>query len=173
MAGAFVVGSQLVSTRAAEANPPSDNGIDSPGYLKAYVDDRIPVALWLGRFARPDDLASVGGAGVVPYYSGLRAFDCYGLVDQTIAHDAGMTVSNRPGHQKWVADWYVFRRRPTIITHRYCLRERCTLNAPYWRANGYEWVTATIPGLSPPPYYSFLKRIDRSFGPFPEDTHAP
>ena len=37
----------------------------------------------------------------------------------------------------------------------------------YWRRNGYEWVTAIIPGLTPPPYYSFLKRRDQAFGPFP------
>jgi hypothetical protein len=72
--------------RDRQAGPTAD-WIDSPGYLKHYADERVPIGLWLGRHARPDDLASVGGAGVIPYYSGLRAFDCYGLVDETIAHD--------------------------------------------------------------------------------------
>jgi arabinofuranosyltransferase len=168
---AFIAGSWRVSTRAAAGDPPSDNGIDSPGYLKRYVDERVPIALWLGQHARSDDLASVGGAGVIPYYSGLRSFDCFGLVDQTIAHDKGMTVSNRPGHQKWIAHWYLFQRRPTLITHEYCLGP-CAKDPGFWRANGYEWVTATIPG-APAPQYSFLKRIDRAFGPFPPNSTSP
>jgi arabinofuranosyltransferase len=165
IAAAFVAGSWRVSRRAVEVS--SDRGIDSPGYLKRYVEERIPVGLWLRQHARPEQLASVGGAGVIPYYSEMRSFDCFGLVDQTIAHDPSMTVSDRPGHQKWVADWYLFQRQPDIITHRYCLGSRCTDDAAFWRAYGYEWVTATIPGLKPAPLYSFLKRADRSFGPFP------
>jgi arabinofuranosyltransferase len=151
----------------------SDQGIDSPGYLKQYVQDRIPVGIWLGQHARAGQLASVGGAGVIPYYSRLRAFDTFGLVDETIAHDPGMTRSTRPGHQKWVADWYLFQRRPTLITHVYGLRERKRDDEAHWLSHGYEWVTATIPGLSPPPYYSFLKRVDQAFGPFPARLPPP
>jgi hypothetical protein len=107
---------------------------------------------------------------VIPYYSGLRAFDTFGLVDQTIAHDPAMTVGLRPGHQKWVSNRYLFSRRPTNITHVYGLNERGGHDADFWRSNGYEWVTASIPGLPPPSLYSFLKRIDKSFGPFPAST---
>jgi hypothetical protein len=165
-AAAFVAGSWKVSRKAVQDG--SDSGIDSPGYLKRYVQERMPVGMWLAQYARPDQLASVGGAGVIPYYSGMRAFDCFGLVDKTIAHDPSMTVSNRPGHQKWVADWYLFERQPDIITHKYCLGYRCADDETFWKAYGYEWVTATIPGLRPGPYYSFLKRVDRDFGPFPK-----
>ncbi len=160
-----------VGRQAAEGIPPSDNGIDSPGYLKDYADERVAVGLWFKKYARPDDLMTVGGAGVIPYYSEIPAFDCYGLVDETIAHDKTMVSGHsRPGHQKWVADWYVWKRRPTLITHKYCF---CTMNegVDYYAQNGYEWVTATIPGLRPPGVYSFLKRIDRAFGPFP--AHQP
>ena len=78
-----------------------------------------------------------------------------------------MTRSSRPGHQKWVADWYLFQRKPTIITHIYGLHERKRDDEAHWLRNGYEWVTATIPGLGPPSFYSFLKRVDQPFGPFP------
>ena len=147
----------------------SDRGIDSPRYLKHYVQERVPIGIWLGQQARPGQLASVGGAGVIPYYSRLRSFDTFGLVDETIAHDPGMTRSGstRPGHQKWVADWYLFARKPTLITHIYGLHERKRDHEAFWLSHGYEWVTATIPGLSPPPWYSFLKRVDQAFGPFP------
>ena len=92
---AFVAGSLQVSRKAAAGG--SDQGIDSPGYLKHYVEERVPIGLWMARHVRPEHLASVGGAGVIPYYSGIRAFDCFGLVDQTIAHDPAMTVRPAAG----------------------------------------------------------------------------
>jgi arabinofuranosyltransferase len=164
-AAAFAAGSLSVSMKATLIS--SDRGIDSPGYLKHYVEERLPVGVWLGQQARPGQLASVGGAGVIPYYSRLRSFDTFGLVDETIAHDPGMTRSSRPGHQKWVADWYLFQRRPTIVTHVYGLHERKRDDEAWWLSHGYEWVVATIRGLGPPPYYSFLTRVDQPFGPFP------
>ncbi len=168
-AAAFVAGSLKVSRAAVAIG--SEQGIDSPGYLKHYVEERIPIGVWMAEHARPEHLASVGGAGVIPYYSGMRSFDTYGLVDETIAHDPKMTTSHkRPGHQKWVSHEYLWKRRPTIITHEYCLHERCKKAEAFWQANGYEWVTATIPGLSPPPLYTFLKRIDTDWGPFPART---
>ena len=174
-AAAFVAGSVQVSRKAAAGGSDwaGGSGIDSPGYLKHYVDERVPIALWMAPHVRPQHLASVGGAGVIPYYSGIRSFDCFGLVDETIAHDPAMTISNRPGHQKWVSHGYLFARRPTIITHRYCINDpRCLQpEEAFFRSNGYELVTATIPGLPPPSLYSFFKRIDRSFGPFP--AHEP
>jgi hypothetical protein len=179
-AAAFAAGSLSVSMKAAhgwyvdDRLIRSDQGIDSPAYLKHYVDERIPVGIWLGQHARPGQLASVGGAGVIPYYSRLRSFDTYGLVDETIAHDPAMKGnSDRPGHQKWVADWYLFQRKPTLITHVYGIHERKRENEAFWLRNGYEWVTATIPGLSPPPFYSFLKRVDQPFGPFPVRPPPP
>lgn len=145
----------------------ADRGIDSPGYLKEYAEQRIPIGRWFARFANPDDLMTVGGAGVIPYYAGIAAYDVFGLVDERIAHDARMTVGNRPGHEKWGSDDYMVSRRPTLITHVYRLHERHQEPDPYWNARGYEWVAAEIPGLAAPPYYSFLKRMDRAFGPFP------
>jgi hypothetical protein len=170
---ALVVGFGLVehrvSRRAADGTPATDNGIDSPGYLKQYVDDRVWVGVWMRHFAKKDDLMTVGGAGVIPYYSGIRGFDCYGLVDETIAHDKGMTASNRPGHQKWVADWYVLKRQPTLITHHYCF---CNDPQADWRPHGYEWVVARIPQRPSPPIYGFWKKADRAFGPFPPRSAA-
>lgn len=107
---------------------------------------------------------AVGGAGVIPYYSGIRSYDVYGLVDSVIAHDPGATVGVRPGHQKW-GEGHLLAQRPTLIMFRYCLHAPCDQEQTF-RPAGYEWVRATIPGLDPP-YYSFLKRIDRAFGPFP------
>jgi hypothetical protein len=162
----FALGSAHTS-RVALTFVGADNGIDMPVYLKTYAEERIPVGQWLGLHKHPGDLMTVGGAGVIPYYSEIPAYDIFGLVDATIAHDPRMTASNRPGHQKWGSDEYMLSRKPTLITHRYCLGGSCPVDNG-WTPPGYEWVRATtsLPGQKPS-YYSFLKRRDRAFGPFP------
>jgi hypothetical protein len=164
LAAGFLAGSARV-TRTALTFVGADNGIDTPAYLRKYVEDRIPIGQWFGRHGRPDDLMAVGGAGVIPYYSGIPAYDVFGLVDAAIAHDPRMTVSNRPGHQKWGSDAYMLSRSPTLITHKYCLHGPCG-DERAWTPAGYEWVRAALPGPAPT-YYSFLKRRDRAFGPWP------
>ena len=153
------------TTRTALAFVGAENGIDSPTYLKKYAEERIPVGIWLGQNGRPDDLMTVGGAGVIPYYSEIPAYDVFGLVDTTIAHDPRMTVGSRPGHQKWGSDAYMLSRRPTLITHHYCLGRTCQVENGAAQP-GFEWVRAEFPGQAPY-YYSFQKRRDRAFGPFP------
>jgi hypothetical protein len=88
----FVAGSAQTS-RQALTYVGADNGIDMPVYLKTYAEERIPVGQWLGKHKQPDDLMTVGGAGVIPYYSEIPAYDIFGLVDATIAHDPRMTAS--------------------------------------------------------------------------------
>lgn len=162
----FVVGS-VHTTREALTFVGADNGIDTPAYLKKYAEERIPVGQWLAQYRQPDMLMTVGGAGVIPYYSEIPAFDVFGLVDATIAHDPRMTASNRPGHQKWGSDDYMLSRKPALVTHHYCLGRHCAVENGYTPA-GYEWVRATTTaGDGTSSFYSFLKRRDRPFGPFP------
>jgi hypothetical protein len=171
VAAGFLVGSAH-TTLQARSYVGADNGIDTPAYLKKYAEERIPVGQWLARYRQPDDLMTVGGAGVIPYYSEIPAYDVFGLVDATIAHDPRMTTSNRPGHEKWGSDDYMLSRKPTLITHHYCLGRHCGVDNGAAPA-GYEWVRATTTapdGTSS--FYSFLKRRDRAFGPFPA-TSAP
>jgi arabinofuranosyltransferase len=162
----FATGS-VHTSREALTFVGADNGIDMPAYLKRYAEERIPIGQWLGQHRRPDDFATFGGAGVIPYYSEIPGFDVFGLVDATIAHDPRMTVSNRPGHQKWGSDGYMLSRRPTLITHHYCIGPSCPVDNG-GTPPGYQWVraTTTSPG-GEKSYYSFLKRRDRAFGPFP------
>jgi arabinofuranosyltransferase len=159
----FVTGSVKVD-RIATTVQGADNGIDTPAFLKQYALERIPIGIWLGQYGRPDDLMTVGGAGVIPYYSRIAAFDVFGLVDEHIAHDPRMTVGDRAGHLKWGTDAYMLSRHPTLITHYYCLGGPCRYEQAPWP--GFEWVHITPPGLQPL-YYSFMKRRDRAFGPFP------
>jgi len=166
VAAGFLVGS-VHTSRQAMTFVGADNGIDMPAYLKTYAEERIPVGQWLRQYRGDADLMTVGGAGVIPYYSEIPAYDVFGLVDARIAHDPHMTVSSRPGHQKWGSDDYMLSRKPTLITHHYCLGGGCAVNNG-WTPAGYEWVRATTsPPGQKPSYYSFLKRRDRAFGPFP------
>ncbi|HEX2569075.1 MAG TPA: hypothetical protein VH877_05895 [Polyangia bacterium] len=148
----------------------SDNGIDTPGYLRWYTRDRALIGQWFGRYAQPDDYAAVGGAGAQVYYSRMRSLDCFGLSDEYIAHQVP-AASDRPGHQKYAPLEYQLSRRPTIITSNYYRigpSPRCCpplSDEAAWRARGYHYVSVQIPGLSSP-WYTFLKRMDRTLGPF-------
>jgi hypothetical protein len=162
----FVIGSAH-TTQQARTFVGADHGIDTPAYLKKYAEERIPVGQWLAQYRQPGLLMTVGGAGVIPYYSEIPAYDVFGLVDATIAHDPRMTASNRPGHQKWGSDDYMLSRKPTLITHHYCLGRHCGVENGYTPA-GYQWVrAATTAADGTSSYYSFLKRRDHAFGPFP------
>lgn len=148
----------------------SDNGIDTPGYLRWYTADRAAIGKWFGRYAQPDDYAAVGGAGAQVYYSRMKSLDCFGLSDEYIAHHVP-PVSNRPGHQKYAPLEYQIARRPTIITSNYYNIGQAPLvreDAAEWRQRGYHYVSVQIPGLSSP-WYTFLKRLDRTIGPLPAD----
>ncbi len=83
------------------------------GYTKIYSEgmQRTSVALgqWLAENARPGDWVALGDAGALPYYSGLRAIDLYGLMNPAIARlpgpalysegiDTGAILARRPDY---------------------------------------------------------------------------
>mgnify|MGYP006870798545 CR=1 FL=1 len=149
----------------------ADQGIDTPGYLRYYTNDRAAIGKWLGQNVKPDDYQVVGGAGAQVYYAGIPALDSFGLSDAYVAHKVP-PVSTRPGHQKFAPLDYVLSRHPTILTYNVYR----ILDAPYqpspgevamWRSYGFHYVSVQIAGLSKP-WYSFLKRLDRSLGPLPK-----
>lgn len=147
---------------------PSDRGIDTPGYLKWYTNDRAAIGKWFAQYARPDDYAAVGGAGAQVYYSGIRSLDCFGLSDEYIAHKLPPR-SSRPGHEKYATDDYILSKHPTIITsgnYRILNTPYVGADAQYWMQKGYHYVSVRVAGLSSP-VYSFLLRNDRSLGPLP------
>lgn len=151
----------------------ADHGIDTPGYLRHYTLDRAAIGKWLGQHVQPDDYQVVGGAGAQVYYAGIRALDSFGLSDEYVAHKVP-AVSSRPGHQKFAPLDYVLSRKPTILTYNvyrigHAPYRPSPQEAAEWRARGFHYVSVQVPGLSAP-WYSFLKRIDRSLGPLPPDT---
>lgn len=169
---AFHVAHAVAVDRAAlVVAGPSDRGIDRPGWLRWYTEDRAAIGRWFARYARPDDYAAVGGAGAQVYFSTMRSLDCYGLSDEHIAHDVPANNS-RPGHQKYAPVDYILSKHPTIITsNNYRIQDTPYVgaDAAFWHRQGYHYVTVDVPGLSSPKY-SFLLRDDRSLGPLPAMT---
>jgi arabinofuranosyltransferase len=167
--GALLAADLRVVPEALRIDATIDRGIiDPPGYLRYYTEDRAAIGRWFGRHARPDDYMVVGGAGAQVYWSGIRSLDAFGLSDEYIAHRVA-PVSSRPGHQKYAPLEYQLARHPTIITSSYYNIGGAPLvrpDAAEWRARGYHYVSVQIPGLSAP-WYTFLKRMDRSLGPLP------
>jgi arabinofuranosyltransferase len=150
----------------------ADRGIDTPGFLRHYTEDRAAIGKWLGQHVQPDDFQVVGGAGAQVYYAGIRALDSFGLADAYVAHNVP-PVSVRPGHQKFAPVDYILSRKPTIITYNIYRIDSAPYTPSYteaatWRARGFHFVSVRIPGLSRP-YYSFLKRLDRRLGPLPPE----
>jgi hypothetical protein len=147
--------------------PKADFGIDRPGYLKVYSDDRGLLGKALAPSVTPDDFAFVGGVGVEPYYARMRAMDCFGLVSTEVAHT--VPPSNpRPGHQKWSPASLVLKYAPTFIMHCYDLHRDpsryglCGEAGEFERA-GYRPATMYVPGLKERgEYYTFLVRCDRA-----------
>jgi len=65
-------------------------------------------------FAGDDVILATTAAGVLPYYSGLRTLDMYGLCDKHIAH-SGKVVSDRPGHQRMPSFDYLKRYGANLV----------------------------------------------------------
>jgi hypothetical protein len=150
--------------------PVADNGIDRPGYLKLYAEDRAAIGKVLAPLIRPDELSWVGGVGVQPYYGRMRAYDVFGLVSRQVAHDVPPT-NPRPGHQKWAPTAMVLATHPTFIFYVYALHgdpAHFAYNSPgeasVFHAHGYEDCTLHVPGLREHgEYYTFLKLKTRDF----------
>lgn len=157
--------SQVLVTRAALARV-ADNGIDRPGYLKMYAEDRALIGKALDPRLGPDDFSIVGGVGVQPYYGHMRAIDVFGLVSDDIAHNEPPT-NPRPGHQKWARPERLLKYNPTFIfscydLHREPTRFQLCGEAPWFEQHGYVPVTMHVPGLvERGEYYTFLRRKDR------------
>lgn len=170
LAAAVVVGfavSQVFVTRAALVRV-ADNGIDRPGYLKMYAEDREKIGKALDPLLSPDDFSVVGGVGVQPYYGHMRAIDVFGLVSDDIAHNEPPTTP-RPGHQKWARPERILKYNPTFIfscydLHREPTKYRLCGESSWFEQHGYVPVTLHVPGLvERGEYYTFLRRKDRAW----------
>lgn len=69
----------------------------------------------LADHSRPGETIVVGALGAEGYYSGLDAYDQYGLVTPSVAHMAAPDTLGSPGHDKEVPLWFFVEERPTYL----------------------------------------------------------
>lgn len=129
------------------------DGIDSIAYLRKFADDRVIIGRWMRDNFPADTYVAVGGAGALPYASGFRALDSFGLSDAYIAHHV-RPAGDRPGHQKVAPLSYLLRRMPDLI----CFPQLAAL-----RDHGYRSICMKPPGLDAP--YCCLERAGRGLEP--------
>ncbi len=83
-------------------------------YTKIYAEgmQRTSVALgrWLGENAQPGEWVALGDAGALPYYSGLRAIDLYGLMNPAIARLPGPAL-----YSEGIDTGAILARRPEYV----------------------------------------------------------
>jgi hypothetical protein len=83
--------------------------------MRDQIDCWIELGNWFGENAEPGEMIALGAAGAIPYYSGLRTIDYYGLVDIHIAHsESKHSGKGYAGHDKGDAD-YLLALEPDYI----------------------------------------------------------
>jgi arabinofuranosyltransferase len=164
--GAFAF-TQAALTRASLASLAPDHGIDTPGFLIVYTEDRAKIGRAMAPCFQGGDFSIVGGAGAQPYHARMRAIDVFGLVSERIAHEEPR-IRARAGHTKWGSDTLLAEHDPTFVFSCYDLRRDdrqpqlpC---AAFWLGRGYELVTMRVTGLEERgTYYTFLAKKARDF----------
>ena len=85
-----------------------------PYEVRLASQARRAAGTWLREHAPAGSLLLVDAAGQVPYYSGLRAIDLFGLTDAHLAHQRITIGRGTPGHEK-VDIEYLLGQRPDYI----------------------------------------------------------
>ncbi|MBH23079.1 MAG: hypothetical protein CMH57_01200 [Myxococcales bacterium] len=140
----------------------SENGVDSIGWLKMFVDQLTPIGHALAATYPPETSIAVTAAGVIPYYARLRTLDLLALNDVYTAHNV-QAHRKRPGHAKAAPEPYVLKWAPTLLIWQPRLSDHQPRARPgeqrYWKARGYTFRYAQVPGLTPP-WWSWYERAE-------------
>jgi arabinofuranosyltransferase len=121
-------------------------GIDHAFYERTFAHTPNPVAEYmieLGKGLRSAHVSSevlaTDMAGRVPYFSGVRTIDMFGLCDTYIAHHGKPVL-----HMGKTDDPYVYRMRPDYYFYNFAFSVRGMINSQDFRpyANDY-WVVMT------------------------------
>lgn len=142
--------------------------IETIGWSRLYALRWAALGRWIARHAHADDWMTVGAAGAMPYYAGLRNLDTFGLCDEWVAHHAPI-VGDRPGHQRFAPLSYILSKRPAFLLHGKDFSsdsQRPLQRDARWEALGYVWVEARIEAAefdAPSDFFHyFLMRADRA-----------
>jgi hypothetical protein len=136
-------------------------------YTRLYAQQWAALGRWIAEHAKVGDWMAEGAAGASPYYAGINNLDLYGLNDRYVARH-GMSLGNKPGHQRWAPKEYVAQRRPVFLfdsVARITEEPEEFGRDGWWERQGYVSVRARIDqryGIAQPYYVNFLMRRDRA-----------
>jgi len=139
--------------------------VDRP-YLYDLSSEQINIAVALNHVAREDATVGVFVAGVVPYYTGLRAIDFLGKSDPYIANlppdlsgdisASGMT--SPPGHNKYDLNYSIKQLRPTYVQRFWWGSQNLNdWSKDYYVKVKYDWVALYLLKNSPAVLWKKLK----------------
>ncbi len=150
--------------------------------MDRFARERVHVGRWLKEHVPKTTGISVGAAGALPYASGLRALDVYGLVDawpQRI--EVKPQTQARPGHQLVAPMAVVLERDPELLCHvGYVGAKRPSQASAMARGfgRGYVWACAEPGPVADPRepggvldlgFYCCLRPRGRAVGPFVDE----
>ncbi len=96
-----------------------------------WIDTDKALAFWLKRTAPENATMALGRIGVIPYYSGLRTIDFFGLTEPAIARGSARSCFLLSGHQKLDVS-YILDRCPDYIIFPGKGSGSGQETAPYW-----------------------------------------
>ncbi|MCA9694905.1 MAG: hypothetical protein KC636_35330 [Myxococcales bacterium] len=148
--------------------------------MDRFARIRVHAGAWMRENLPQETWITVGAAGALPYASGLRIIDAYGLVDPVVATTTKPHVGPRarPGHQLHASRAYLLSRDPDLLCHVGIVGRRRPGPADATRRGfrtGYAWACvdpgpASDPrepgGAFDPGYYCCLRPRGREVGPF-------
>jgi arabinofuranosyltransferase len=154
--------------------------------MDRFAQHRLAVGAWMRKNLPEETWISVGAAGALPYASGLRAIDVFGLTEPALARLPGLEPRRgegaRPGHQIVAPLAYVRGRDPDLYCHLGHVGARPTAAAARRRGLGAEarWACVAVGGLVDrwsgetydPGEYCCLRLRGRAVGPFRDDQAA-
>ena len=140
----------------------SDKGVDSIGWLKQFVEQTTAIGRYVAAAYPPETTVATTAAGVIPYHSRMRTLDLLALNDVHTAHNVPSS-GKRPGHSKSAPESYVLQWRPDLLIRHPRISQRIPRPSPsevrYWRARGYKFTYAQIPGMEPP-YWGYFEGVE-------------
>jgi hypothetical protein len=80
-----------------------------------FTTNLVRSGLFLRETAAPEDTIAVFAAGIVPYYSELRAVDLLGKSDPVIAHQPIQPHLIESGHNKFDFDYSLGQQQPDLV----------------------------------------------------------
>jgi len=138
----------------------SEGGVDSIGWLAMFAEQCTAIGEHLRDTAPADASMATTAAGIMPFYSRLYTVDVLGLNDEWVAHNVPAR-GHRPGHTKSAPLSYLLEKEVDYMVYHPTISARRPGQGggqrAAWKRRGYEWAAEKVPGLDPP-WWGYWRR---------------